>query len=800
MSIARGAKLGPYEVSGPLGKGGMGEVWRGWDPRLGREVALKILPEPAARDAAFLARFRAEAQAASALNHPNIVTIYDVGEEDGRPFLCMELLEGESLRELMDGPPIPVRRVLRIAAQVADGLAAAHARGIVHRDLKPENVVVTRGGVVKVLDFGLAKVSPLFGSRGDETVPAAAPSTSPGALLGTVGYMSPEQASGSEVDFRSDQFSLGTILLELLAGRRVWQRATAAETLVAIMKEEPPAASSLASAVPIPVLRIVERCLAKDPSDRYASTRDLALDLAGAAESPPFAVEETLRRGVGGSRRGISTQLAPAGRVALVVASLVAVGAVAWPWVRSGRSPIGSLAILPLENRGGESAEYLSDGITESLIDRLSRVSSLRVMARATVFRFKGASDPLDVGRKLGVAAILTGSVASRGSRLSVSVELVDVRTGERLWGDRYERPFEDVVRLQDAIAADIAAGLRLGLEPEERARLAGSGTESPEAYDLFLKARHHEERGTEEGYLEALRLFRLASEKDPAFARAALGVGDVYGVMAMDGYLRPEEAWGFAEAYSRKALAADPRLEAARAHLAVVRFFGKRDWDAVEELQRVFAARTWSNDVDRYVVGQSLMLWVTGRLDEASVLLGRARERDPGNLTLTLRLADCAAKGGRTDDALGLYREAVRSDPGDPRARFGLAEVLGRRGDVAGARVALQEAYELSDEDALARRLEGAQTAEELAGVRAEATREELARLERMKEERYVSPLDLGRLHAMLGERDAAFEQLEAAVAERSPGLVFLKVDDAWALIRDDPRFASLAARLGLP
>src|SRR5512141_163746 len=288
MPLHQGSKIGPYEVIAPLGAGGMGEVWRAQDPRLGRSVAIKVLPDDVIGDAARVSRFHAEARAASALNHPNIVTVYDIGEDAGRTYLSMELLEGATLRQLLDGGRPAFPKALQIAAQIAEGLAAAHARGIVHRDLKPENVILTTAGVVKILDFGLAKVSPLDGSLAEnEPTISATPGTSPGTLLGTIGYMAPEQASGKPADFRADQFSFGSILYELVSGRRAWRRGTAAETLVAILRDDPPSLSSVEPPVPPPVRRVIEHCLAKDPQDRYASTRDLAGDVRYAAEHPP---------------------------------------------------------------------------------------------------------------------------------------------------------------------------------------------------------------------------------------------------------------------------------------------------------------------------------------------------------------------------------------------------------------------------------------------------------------------------------------------------------------------------------
>ncbi|HKC26208.1 MAG TPA: serine/threonine-protein kinase, partial [Thermoanaerobaculia bacterium] len=508
MPLSEGSRIGPYEVVAPLGAGGMGEVWRARDPRLGRDVAIKVLPDETSRDAARVARFRAEARAASALNHLNIVTVYDIGEDDGRTYLSMELLEGASLRRLLEGGRLPLSKALHIAVQIADGLSAAHSKGIVHRDLKPENVILTTDNVAKILDFGLAKMSPLAASvGGDETTMSASLGTSPGTLLGTIGYMSPEQASGSAVDFRSDQFSFGTILYELVTGRRAWRKPTPAETLVAIMREDPPPLSSVEVPVPLPVRKVIGRCLAKSPEDRYVATRDLAQDLRFLAEQASdarwpsdlgLAVEHAAR-----PRRRLA---APAFLAVLAVAALAAVGATLWGRLRP--SAIDSLAVLPFENGTREpDSEYLSDGITESLIDRMSRVPALRVMARATVFRFKGSTDPQEAGRKLGVGAVLTGRISRRDGRLSISAELVDVRSGARLWGDKYDRPSADLLHVQDEIASDISNGLRLRLtEPEKRA-LSRHGTENTEAYELFLKARYFFYKDTEEGYLEAIRL-----------------------------------------------------------------------------------------------------------------------------------------------------------------------------------------------------------------------------------------------------------------------------------------------------
>ena len=802
MPLSEGSKIGPYEVVAPLGAGGMGEVWRARDPRLGRDVALKVLPDEMVRDTGRVARFRAEARAASALNHPNIVTVYDIGEDGGRTYLSMELLEGVNLRQLLDGGGLPLSKALQIATQIADGLAAAHARGIVHRDLKPENVILTTDNVVKILDFGLAKTSPLAGSQGDnETTMSAAPSTEPGTLLGTVGYMSPEQASGNLVDFRSDQFSFGTILYELVTGRRAWRKATPAETLVAIMREDPPLLSSAESPIPARVRRVVGRCLAKSPDERYSATRDLARDVKYLADQTSDAV--------GPSDLGLAVEPPPRPRRRLAAPAIVGVsglavlaviGAALWIRLRPGHAAIDSLAVLPFENGTREPAsEYLSDGITESLIDQMSRLPALRVMARATVFHFKGSTDPQEAGRKLGVGAILMGRISRRDGRLSISAELVEVATGARLWGDKYDRPFADLLRVQDEIASDISAGLRLRLTEPEKRVLNRHGTQNTEAYELFLKARYSLYKDTEEGYLEAIRLFNEATQKDPKFADAYAGAASMYGHMAVDGYMRPADAFARQDEGARKALGLHPGLPQARSELASRRFFFDWDWDGAErEFREIPAESSGSEAVDFRV--PALLLWSRGRTEEALAGMEKTRRTDPGNLALTITTADYLKKTGNLKEATGLYRAAMEADPSDPRAPFGLAEILRREGDVEGAIAALRKAYELTGEDDGVKALATARTEKDYEKAQVEVARLRLGDLEALASERYVSPLELARLAAQAGEREKAFAYLEAAFAERSSGLVLLKVDSAWDRIRDDGRFAALVKRVGIP
>ncbi len=428
----------------------------------------------------------------------------------------------------------------------------------------------------------------------------------------------------------------------------------------------------------------------------------------------------------------------------------------------------------------------------------MTRLPALRVMARATVFRFKGSTDPQEVGRKLGVGAVLTGTISRREDRLSISAELMDVASGARLWGANYDRPSADLLHVQDEIASEISDGLRLRLTEPEKRTLGRHGTENTEAYELFLKARYAATKDTEEGYLQARRLFLQAVEKDPSFARAQLGVSDTYGLMAMDGYIPPSEAWAGVNEGARKALALDPGFSEARAALAVPRFFSDWDWAGAEREFRESGNGPGSIREKGQVF--ALLLWASGRTDEALAVIEEARRVDPGNLSLTIDTADYLAKAGRFEDAIGRYRAAMELEPSDPRAQFGLAEVLRRQGDMTGAIAALRKAYELSGEDDGVKALAAARTEKDYENAQVVVARVRLGDLRSLAKERYVSPLDLARLEAQVGEREKAFQHLEAAFAERSPGLVLLKVDTAWDKIRDDARFAALVKKVGIP
>ena len=797
MSLSEGTRLGPYEVLGQLGAGGMGEVYRARDSRLDRDVAIKVLPEHLADDPAALSRFEREAKAVAAISHPNILAIHDFGTEGGVTFAVTELLEGETLRSRLAAEALPWREAVELGAAVADGLAAAHSRGIVHRDLKPENLFLTSDGRIKILDFGLARREKTLAPPEQTTAPTMTQQTMPGTVMGTVGYMSPEQVIGSAGDARSDIFSFGCVLYEMATGERTFSGRTGAETLSAILRDDPPDPRQANRELPADVARVILHCLRKEPDQRFQSARDLSFNLkailTGAPVTAPSVALVTPRS------RALRRMAAAGAVVAVLLAAGVGISRL-WRESGSAAGAIESLAVLPFANSSNDpEAEYLGDGLTESLIDRMSRVPSLKVMARGTIRRFKGTADPQEAGRKLGVGAVLAGAVARHGNQLSISAELLETSTGARLWAEDYDKPFSDLLRVQDSIAVGVANGLRLELSDPEKRALRRYGTQNPEAYELYLKARYFFLKDTEEAFLEARKLYQQALEKDPRFVEAHLGVAASYSAIAVDGWAPPTESWRRSDEEVRKALELDPDNVIARGALAIRRFYRDWNWPGAErELQEL------ATD-PRVLLGEQfrpigLYFWAVGQTDDAVALMGRALKVDPGNLVLRNMMGNYLAQAGRLDDAIRYYKDALQVEPSDPRPLFGLAEALKRKGDVSGAIATRRKAYEVSGEEDGAKALATARTAKDYESAEAAVARFRLEELEAVAQERYVSPLDFARLQAQVGEREKAFASLEAAFAERSPGLVFLKVERAWDRIRDDPRFAALVRRVGIP
>ncbi len=610
----------------------MGEVYRARDTRLGREIALKVLPPEVAAEPDRMRRFEQEARAASALNHPNVVTVHDVGSEAGRFYIAMELVEGSSLRQRMAGGPLSPQEVAAIGAQIAEGLAKAHAAGLVHRDLKPENVMISSDGFVKILDFGLAKLSlPEAGSQ--SLAETAEQRTAAGVLLGTVGYMSPEQATGRPLDYRSDQFALGAILYELASERKAFQRTSAAETLAAILREEPPPLSSIASRVPEALSRIVARCLAKNPQERYDSTRDLARDLKSLGESS-----------VSGLAAGSGRRPRSARRIAVIlVAAVVALFAV---WLARRQRPPSpatgspSIVILPFQNFGGHPEdEYFADGMTESLITDLARVSGLLVIARNSAFSYKGK--PVDVrrvGEELRVRFVLEGSVQRSGDAVRVNAQLIDAGTGYHVWAEKYDRPMRDVFALQDDISRSIAGALRTTIQGPQAGAPRQAPTSNLEAYDTFLRGRYYLNQYDWVAKDRSIPLFERAVELDPSFALAHAMLGAACAKKAFEG--DPEGTWrAKASAEIEKALALDPALPEAylaRGSLAWTRENGFPHEQAVADFHRGLSLNANLAEAHEALAG---VYYHVGLLDEALEQFRVALKIDPRNFDAAYRI-----------------------------------------------------------------------------------------------------------------------------------------------------------------
>jgi serine/threonine-protein kinase len=769
----------------------MGEVYRARDTRLGREVALKVLPDEVSSDRQRLVRFQQEARLASSLSHPNIITIHDVGESGGSSFIVMELAEGRTLRTLLASGHLATRQLLELGVQVAEGLAKAHAAGMVHRDLKPENVMVTGDGLVKILDFGLARLDPAAppSAFGEQTTLERL--TEPGTVVGTVGYMSPEQAGGDSVDFRSDQFALGAILYELATGRGPFQRRTPAETLTAILREEPQAVGSLNPQTPPGLARIVERCLAKTPSRRYASSLDLARDLREElnllSSASGAAVAEGARR-----------RQWPVVGIAL---GLVTVAAAVWllPRLAPRRGPIGSLAILPFVNASGDPGlDYLSDGLTESLINSVSQLSNLKVVARSSVFRYKGKDvTPEQVAQQLKVRAVLMGRISERGDSLSVSAELVDAVENAHLWGVQYNRKPSDLIATQEDIAREISQNLRHKLSGEEKKQLARRPTEDVEAYRLYMKGRHFWNQRTGDALQKGIGYFRQAIDRDPAYALAYSGLADAYGTQGVfyHQFAPPSATLPLAREAAMASLELDPALGEAHQSLAFVRLYYDWDWASAEhEFKRALEL----NPADTNAHHQySHYLLALGRFDESLAEAQRAVEQDPLSPVMSTHLGEHYNLTGEPDRAVEQLKRALELNPRFPIAHMLLGEAYLQKRLYPEAE---REFQSVADVFAGTSRVQSALArVHALAGRRREALRD----LEELAEDlpgRYVAPHDLAWGYAALGDTDRAMQWLEKAYAERSSALVYLKIEPLFDPLRGDKRFADLVRRVGLP
>ena len=767
--LAANTAIKQYRILAPLGKGGMGEVYLAQDTALDRKVALKILPSEFADDRDRMDRFVREARSASALNHPNIITIYEIGESNGTHFIATEFIDGKTLTELARSQALDYRFIVDVAIQVVSALDDAHAAGIVHRDIKPDNVMVRSNGLAKLLDFGIAKLSAPTDSS-DDTMTVLRSQTHAGMLIGTPQFMSPEQARGLRVDHQTDIFSLGVVMHHMLSGQSPFAGDTVSDALAAVLTREPRRLTE----VPAGLADIVSKALQKDTRHRYRSAKDLLRDLKA------FKQESDVQDSV--DRRAESTRVEPTP-------------------VRSGSRH--SIAVLPFTNMSADADnEHFCDGLAEELLNALSKIDDLKVAARTSAFSFKGKSvNASEIGARLSVNHILEGSVRRSGTRLRISVQLVNASDGFHLWSDRYDREMRDIFDVQDEIALAVVGALKVMLFGAEKAALLKRYTDDAAVHELFLKGRYYSYKYSAEGWTRAIEFFQRAIDMQPDYAPAHAGMAACYGCLWFFGLLPAGQTIPQSKAATHKALEVDGTLANAYLSLAMITFFYDWEWERAEQAFRQSIALN-SNDAEALSY-YALFLAFEGRTDEALDRAQRALEIDPLSPLINMNVGWTYFATGRPDGALDQAGKMIEIEPDFYGAYWLKGAIRLAEGRYADAVEELQRAVSLGGHHIVVADLASAYG---LAARREDAAII-LDQLLEMRRRQYVPAICMARVYSRLGETEKAIEWLETAFDERNGEMVFLQgeiagaaEDDPLNRLGSDPRLKDLLRRMNLP
>ena len=832
MTLAPETQLGRYQLRSLLGAGGMGEVYLAQDTSLNRKVALKVLPVDVASNEDRMRRFKQEATAAASLNHPNIAHIYEVGVASDLNFIAMEYVDGTTLREKIHKDDEELSKLLRALQHVAEGLAKAHDAGIVHRDLKPDNIMITSDGHAKILDFGLAKlIEPTTGSVTSAEDPTILHST-PGLILGTLGYMSPEQAQGKtkEIDHRSDIFSFGCILFEAITKQKAFAGKDQIEVLNKIIREPAPPLAAFIPNAPSDLQRIVRRCLAKDPNDRYQNIKDVAIELKEVRremQDSPFDTTRPPVSSAGSEARTLwhaettrvqsqpeSTRASSAefivkelkrhktativGAVLMLIAAAAAVfGIRSYFHARDTEIAVDSIAVIPFENQNKDpGTEWISDGLTDSIINNLTQLPNLKVIARSSVFRYKGKqTDPIAVGKELGVRAVLTGRLMQHGETMLVSAELIDIRDNKQLWGEQYETKLADMLSVQREIAREITNNLRPTLSGVEQSRMEKQYTANAEAYQLYLKGRFYWNKRTPADIQKAVPFFEQAIEKDSNYALAYSGLADAYTLIPVYTREPAREYMPKAKEAALKALALDDKLAEAHASLGQISDYYDYDFATAErEYRRAIELNPNYATAHQWFAEH---LSALKRNDDAITEIKRALDLDPMSVIMNRIYGDILVDGRKYDEAIAQYKKTLDLDPNFPTAHYFLGRAYEFKGmyDEAVAEYTKSQAVSILPPE----------TVQKLKDVYARSgwkayLQMSIDLLMHDSQRTVFPPFAIASFYARLGNNDEAIKALEKGYEEREFRMTLLSVSAEFDGLRSDPRFRELVRRMGLP